>query len=181
MSIIPAITAFATVSHALVPSGRSMLVLKVKFSAKLLAVKRILHPVRIRTSVVRIRTRKINNLSRRNFGNPEAPRNLRTSVDVLIAKSEMLRDDLLTEFETRRQRYKRQPGGVWMSERNNASESNRNGTTPDKSRSDAALHPAWQAFVRYCQQMGHGEIERLKIQDGIPVLVEVSRQKIKFS
>jgi len=37
------------------------------------------------------------------------------------------------------------------------------------------------AFVRYCQQMGHGEIERLKIQDGIPVLVEVSRQKIKFS
>jgi len=68
-----------------------------------------------------------------------------------------------------------------MSERNNAPESNRNGTTPNKNGPDAPLHPAWKAFVRYCQQMGHGEIERLKIQDGIPVLVEVSRQKIKFS
>jgi hypothetical protein len=29
--------------------------------------------------------------------------------------------------------------------------------------------------------MEHGEIEKLKIQDGIPVLVEVSRKKIKFS
>jgi hypothetical protein len=69
-----------------------------------------------------------------------------------------------------------------MSERNNAPESNRNGTSPcNRSGSEAALHPAWLAFVRYCQEMGHGEIERLKIQDGIPVLVEVSRQKIKFS
>lgn len=68
-----------------------------------------------------------------------------------------------------------------MSERNNAPESNRNGTTPNKSGLEGSLHPAWMAFVRYCQQMGHGEIERLKIQDGIPVLVEVSRQKIKFS
>ena len=46
---------------------------------------------------------------------------------------------------------------------------------------EAPLHPAWVAFVRYCQEMGYGEIERLKIQDGIPVLVEVTRQKIKFS
>jgi hypothetical protein len=89
--------------------------------------------------------------------------------------------DLLTEFETRRQRYKRQPDGVWMSERNKAHELNRNGTAPNRSGQEGALHPAWQAFVRYCEQMGHGEIERLKIQDGIPVLVEVSRQKIKFS
>jgi hypothetical protein len=68
-----------------------------------------------------------------------------------------------------------------MSERNNAPESRRNGATPEKNGPEASLHPAWLAFVRYCQQMGHGEIERLKIQDGIPVLVEVSRQKIKFS
>ena len=68
-----------------------------------------------------------------------------------------------------------------MSERNNASESYRNASTPNHDEPEASLHPAWLAFVRYCQQMGHGEIERLKIQDGIPVLVEVSRQKIKFS
>lgn len=68
-----------------------------------------------------------------------------------------------------------------MNERNNAPEQHRNGATPVNSESCASLHPAWIAFVRYCQQMGYGEIERLKIQDGIPVLVEVSRHKIKFS
>ena len=75
----------------------------------------------------------------------------------------------------------RQPDGVWMSERNNAPESRHNGSTSKSDELEASLHPAWQAFVRYCQQMGHGEIEKLKIQDGIPVLVEVSRHKIKFS
>jgi hypothetical protein len=68
-----------------------------------------------------------------------------------------------------------------MNERNNAPEPRRNGATPAIEETEAALHPAWRSFVRYCQQMGHGEIERLKIQDGIPVLVEVARQKIKFS
>lgn len=68
-----------------------------------------------------------------------------------------------------------------MSEGKNAPESNQNGTASITTGPDTSLHPAWRAFVRYCQQMGHGEIERLKIQDGIPVLVEVSRQKIKFS
>ncbi|MDX6288587.1 MAG: hypothetical protein QOH42_386 [Blastocatellia bacterium] len=43
------------------------------------------------------------------------------------------------------------------------------------------LHPAWLAFVRYCQELRHGEIERLKIQDGLPVLAEVTREKIKFN
>ena len=75
----------------------------------------------------------------------------------------------------------REPDGIWMSERNNALESRRNGSTPKTDELDGTLHPAWLAFVRYCQQMGHGEIERLKIQDWIPVLVEVSRHKIKFS
>ena len=68
-----------------------------------------------------------------------------------------------------------------MSERNNAPESRRNASAPNQDEPEASLHPAWLAFVRYCQEMGHGEIEKLKIQDGIPVLVEVSRQKIKFS
>ena len=68
-----------------------------------------------------------------------------------------------------------------MVERNNAQESRRNGITPNRSEPEVALHPAWLAFVRYCQEMGYGEIERLKIQDGIPVLVEITRQKIKFS
>jgi hypothetical protein len=43
------------------------------------------------------------------------------------------------------------------------------------------LPPAWCAFLRYCLELGHGEIERLKIQDGLPVIAEVTRRKIKFS
>lgn len=42
------------------------------------------------------------------------------------------------------------------------------------------LHPGWQALIRLCQELGHGEIERIRIQDGLPVLVEVTRQKIKL-
>lgn len=46
---------------------------------------------------------------------------------------------------------------------------------PDKSQ-----HPAWRAFVLYCAELQHGEIELLKIQDGLPVLAEVTRKKVKF-
>ena len=45
----------------------------------------------------------------------------------------------------------------------------------------ATLHPAWCAFIRYCEELKYGEIERLKIQDGIPVLAEVVEKKIKFA
>jgi hypothetical protein len=46
---------------------------------------------------------------------------------------------------------------------------------------DILLHSAWRAFIRYCLELGHGEIERLKIQDGLPVLAEVVKEKIKFT
>jgi hypothetical protein len=39
----------------------------------------------------------------------------------------------------------------------------------------------WQAFLRFCGELQHGEIERLRIQDGLPVLAEVVRKKIKFT
>lgn len=45
---------------------------------------------------------------------------------------------------------------------------------------DGRLHPAWKTFVRFCTQLGHGEVERLKIQDGLPVLAEVTKKKVKF-
>jgi hypothetical protein len=43
------------------------------------------------------------------------------------------------------------------------------------------LHPSWQAFIEYCLEMNHGEIERLKIQDGFPVLAELTTKKVKFT
>jgi len=47
--------------------------------------------------------------------------------------------------------------------------------------STVALPPAWLAFIRYCQQLGFGEISTLKIQDGVPVLAEETTRKVKFS
>lgn len=49
------------------------------------------------------------------------------------------------------------------------------------SRSDGHLHPAWRTFLRFCDELQHGEIERLKIQDGLPVLAEVTKKKVKFA
>ena len=43
-----------------------------------------------------------------------------------------------------------------------------------------ALHPAWQALIRLCRDMGHGEIERIKVQDGLPVSAEVVRKKVRW-
>ena len=43
------------------------------------------------------------------------------------------------------------------------------------------LHPAWRNFVRYCAELRYGEIERLSIQDGLPVLAEVTTKKVKFT
>ena len=39
----------------------------------------------------------------------------------------------------------------------------------------------WARLIRYCQQLGHGEIEKLKIQDGVPVIADVVREKVKFT
>jgi len=47
-------------------------------------------------------------------------------------------------------------------------------------RSVTELHPAWQAFIQYCRELDHGEIERIKIQNGLPVSAEVIKQKIRW-
>jgi len=51
----------------------------------------------------------------------------------------------------------------------------RGGTPPAQ-----ALHPAWREFIRFCLELRFGEIERLSIQDGLPVLAEVTKRKVKF-
>jgi hypothetical protein len=44
----------------------------------------------------------------------------------------------------------------------------------------AELPPAWREFIRFCADLRHGEIERLSIQDGLPVLAEITKKKVKF-
>lgn len=47
--------------------------------------------------------------------------------------------------------------------------------------SETALHPAWREFIRFCRELRHGEIERLIVQDGVPVLAELTKKKVKFA
>ncbi len=54
-------------------------------------------------------------------------------------------------------------------------------SAPGLSSGGAMRHAAWQAFVKFCVELQHGEIERLRIQDGLPLLAEVTRKKIKFA
>ena len=42
------------------------------------------------------------------------------------------------------------------------------------------LPPGWRQFIEFCRQIRHGELERVAIQDGVPVLVELTRRKVKF-
>jgi hypothetical protein len=48
------------------------------------------------------------------------------------------------------------------------------------SRSEVVPSKQWQAFIEFCRELGHGEIQVLKIQDGIPVLAEKVIEKVKF-
>lgn len=43
------------------------------------------------------------------------------------------------------------------------------------------LHPSWLELIELCRTIGYGEIERLKIQDGLPVFLEKVTEKIKLA
>jgi hypothetical protein len=60
-------------------------------------------------------------------------------------------------------------------------ERDRLGMPEDPARGGDRLPPAWREFIRFCKDLRHGEIERLSIQDGVPVLAEVTKRKIKFN
>ncbi len=42
------------------------------------------------------------------------------------------------------------------------------------------IHPVWYSFIKYCETLRYGDIEKLKIQDGLPMLAEEVKKKIKF-
>ena len=43
------------------------------------------------------------------------------------------------------------------------------------------LNRGWERFIAFCQTLGHGEIEKLKVQDGVPMMAETVTKKVKFS
>jgi hypothetical protein len=42
------------------------------------------------------------------------------------------------------------------------------------------VHPVWYSFIKYCEEIQNGEIERLKVQNGLPVIAEEVKKKIQF-
>jgi hypothetical protein len=46
---------------------------------------------------------------------------------------------------------------------------------------EGTLPAAWREFIGFCRDLRHGEIERLSIQDGLPILAEVTKKKVKFT
>lgn len=42
------------------------------------------------------------------------------------------------------------------------------------------VHPVWYSFIKYCEEIQNGEIERLKIQNGLPMIAEEVKRKINF-
>ena len=44
-----------------------------------------------------------------------------------------------------------------------------------------SLHPTWRSFIEYCVELQHGEIDKLKIQNGLPLIAERGKKKIKFT
>jgi hypothetical protein len=60
---------------------------------------------------------------------------------------------------------------------------NENSREPGK-KAEAAkfiyVHPIWYSFIKYCEAMEFGEIDKLKIQDGLPVSAEKALKKTKF-
>jgi len=42
------------------------------------------------------------------------------------------------------------------------------------------VHPVWYSFIKYCETLEYGEIDKLKIQDGLPVAAERAVKKTKF-
>jgi len=57
-----------------------------------------------------------------------------------------------------------------------------NGMDPDWLRDRGIrIHPLWLAFIKFCEELRYGEIEKLKIQDGLPLSAEEVKKKIKFS
>jgi len=54
------------------------------------------------------------------------------------------------------------------------------GTVSGQDEGETSIHPNWQAVIRFCKEMGYGEIECLKIHDGLPVSAEVVTKKIRW-
>ena len=84
------------------------------------------------------------------------------------------------------------PDGDRKSERANSPQSGEVGKRPGtgaavaRSSTDVraghrVIHPSWLALIELCRELGYGEIERVSIQDGLPVMAETVKTKVRFT
>jgi hypothetical protein len=43
------------------------------------------------------------------------------------------------------------------------------------------LSPAWIGFIKFCLELGHGEIQSLVIAEGVPIRAEIVKEKVQFT
>jgi hypothetical protein len=53
--------------------------------------------------------------------------------------------------------------------------------TVSNGKSVQSISEEWARLIRFCQQLCHGEIEKLKIQNGVPVIADIVHEKVKFT
>jgi hypothetical protein len=46
---------------------------------------------------------------------------------------------------------------------------------------NVGIHPAWLRLIELCRAMGFGELERVKIQDGVPTIAEIVKERVKLT
>ena len=73
-----------------------------------------------------------------------------------------------------------EPSGYDMENKQLQTERNCHAGNDPENISERSIHPAWLALIRYCRELRHGELDRLSIQDGVPVIAEHVRHKVKF-
>lgn len=51
---------------------------------------------------------------------------------------------------------------------------------PDKKYAAEEKRKRWEKFIEFCEALGWGRLEKLEIQDGVPLKAEVVLQQSKF-
>lgn len=53
--------------------------------------------------------------------------------------------------------------------------------TKEPRKENIQLPIGWIRFIRYCEKIDFGELQRVQIQNGVPVSAEKATEKIKFN
>ena len=67
-----------------------------------------------------------------------------------------------------------------MNNKNNSSAKNQKIKKSSEKATSSDIHPAWLNLIQYCKELQYGELTSVQIQNGLPVLAEYVKKKVKF-